>query len=55
MGWFEEQIRQRMAKDEEMFADAFAQMVNLVSNQKIAAGFNDDRKIAEEHIHTISW
>lgn len=53
MGWFEEQIRQRMAKDEEMFADAFAQMVNLVSNQKIAAGFNDDRKIAEEAIGDI--
>lgn len=53
MGWFEEQIRQRMAKDEEMFADAFAQMVNLVSNQKIAAGFNDERKIAEEAIGDI--
>lgn len=53
MGWFEEQIRQRMAKDEEMFADAFAQMVNLVSKKKIAAGFNDERKIAEEAIGDI--
>lgn len=53
MGWFEEQIKQRMAKDEEMFADAFAQMVNLVSKKKIAAGFNDERKIAEEAIGDI--
>lgn len=53
MGWFDEQIRQRIENDEEMFADAFVQMANLVNNEKIIAGFSDDRKVAEEAIGDI--
>ncbi len=34
MGWFDEQIRQRIENDDEMFSDAFASMMNLVSNEK---------------------
>ena len=53
MGWFEEQIRQRMENDDEMLADAFAQMANLVSSQKIISSFADNRQLAEEAIGDI--
>lgn len=53
MGWFDEQIRQRMENDDEMFADAFAQMVNLVSSEKMISSFTDNRQIAEEAIGDI--
>lgn len=53
MGWFEEQIRQRMEYDDEMFADAFAQMANLVSSENIINSFTNKRQIAEEAIGDI--
>lgn len=53
MGWFDEQIRQRIQNDDEMFADAFAQMANLVSNEKIISSFIDNRQVAEEAIGDI--
>lgn len=53
MGWFDEQIRQRMENDAEMFADTFAQMANLVSSEKIISSFTDNRQIAEEAIGDI--
>lgn len=53
MGWFDEQIRQRIENDEEMFADAFVEMANLVNNEKIVTGFSNDRKVAEEAIGDI--
>lgn len=53
MGWFDEQIRQRIENDDEMFADAFAQMANLVSSEKIISSFTDNRQIAEEAIGDI--
>lgn len=53
MGWFDEQIRQRIKNDEEVFADAFAQMANLVSNEKITRSFADHREIADEAISDI--
>lgn len=53
MGWFDEQVKQRIRNDDEMFADAFARMVNLVSNEKIVSGFTDNRQLAEEAIGDI--
>lgn len=53
MGWFDEQMKQRIENDDEMFSDAFAQMVNLVSSEKIISSFANDRKIAEEAIGDI--
>ena len=50
MGWFDEQIKQRIENDDEMFAEAFARMANLVSSEKIITSFSDDRKLAEEAI-----
>ena len=53
MGWFDEQIRQRIQRDDDMFADAFAQMANLVSGERILSGLSDDRKLTEEAIGDI--
>lgn len=53
MGWFDEQIRQRIEHDDDMFADAFAQMANLVSSNRVISGLSNDRKLAEEAIGDI--
>lgn len=53
MGWFDEQIRQRIENDDEMLADAFARMANLVSSEKIISSFAGNRQIAEEAIRDI--
>ena len=53
MGWFDEQIRQRIENDDEMLADAFARMANLVSSEKIISSFAGHRQIAEEAIGDI--
>ena len=53
MGWFDEQIRQRIENDDEMLADAFARMANLVSSEKIISSFAGNRQIAEEAIGDI--
>ncbi len=53
MGWFDEQIRQRIQSDDEMFSDVVAQMVNLVSIEKVTEGLSDDRKLSEEAVGDI--
>ena len=53
MGWFDEQIRQRIQRDDDMFADAFAQMANLVSGEKIMSSLSDDRRLTVEAIGDI--
>ena len=53
MGWFDEQIRQRIAHDDDMFADAFAQMANLISSNRVISSLSNDRKLAEEAIGDI--
>ncbi len=53
MGWFDEQIRQRIENDDEMFSDAFASMVSLVSNEKIISAFKDNRQLTLEAVGDI--
>lgn len=53
MGWFDNQIRQRIQYDDEMFSDSFIQMANLVTSKKIVSSFTDDRRLAEEAIGDI--
>ena len=53
MGWFDEQIRQRIQTDDELFADAFVQMANLVTGEKIISGFGSNRRMTEEAIEDI--
>lgn len=53
MGWFDEQIRQRIRRDDEMLADVYAQMNNLVGTRKIERSFTDHRKPVEEAVGDI--
>ena len=44
MGWFDEQIRQRMAGDEERFNDAFDGMAGIVMGRQAMAGITRSRE-----------
>ena len=51
MGWFDEQIKQRMQNDDDAFQGAFAQMAGVVMGQKVALG--DGGQAAKDAIHEI--
>lgn len=53
MSWFDEQIRERINNDENMFADAYADMVNNISGKKIAYAFRSDKEITKRALAEI--
>ena len=54
MSWFDEQIRQRVQNDDDIFADSFAQMANLVNaGKKLEIRFHSDQELAGEAIGEI--
>ncbi len=54
MGWFDEQIRQRVQNDDDVMADAFARMANAVSGKKkIEILFQSDREMATKAVGEI--
>ena len=54
MGWFDEQIRLRVQNDDDIFADSFAQMANLVNGgKKLEIRFHTDQELAGEAIGEI--
>lgn len=53
MAWFDEQIRERQRKDEEVFADSFITMAGAVMGSKFAAALNDERTRAITAIDQI--
>ena len=54
MGWFDEQIRQRVQNDDDIFADSFAQLANLVNgSRKLEIRFHTDQELAGEAIGEI--
>lgn len=53
MGWFDEQIRERKKKDEEVFADAFSHMAGAVLGRKMAQTLHDKEQIARDAIDEI--
>ena len=54
MGWFDEQIRQRVQNDEEIFEDALAQMENAVDgSRKTRASKSTGRQRVEEALQDI--
>jgi NHLM bacteriocin system ABC transporter ATP-binding protein len=53
MGWFEEQIKLRMISDDDMFTDAVARMVNIVSTEKIMAGLSQNGRLSNEAVGDI--
>ncbi len=54
MGWFDEQIRQRVQNDEDVLSDAYARMANAVSGKnKIEIMFQSDRDMATKAVGEI--
>ena len=54
MGWFDEQIRQRIQNDDDILADAYARMANAVNGKdKIRILFQSDRELAEAAVGEI--
>lgn len=54
MGWFDEQIRQRIQYDEDVLSDAYARMANAVSGKKkIEILFQSDREMATKAVGEI--
>ncbi len=53
MGWFDEQIRQRIQHDDDNFSDAFASMASVVMGKKIVCALNDDRILAKNAVDEI--
>lgn len=53
MGWFDEQIKQRMQNDDDAFQGAFAQMAGVVMGQKVSSALGDGGQAAKDAIHEI--
>lgn len=53
MGWFDEQIRQRIQSDDEAFADAFASMADVIMGAKLSRKLNNDRIHTKNAIEEI--
>ena len=53
MGWFDEQIRLRKEKDQEVFEDSFVEVAAAVLGERGASRFSDARTLAKEAIDQI--
>ncbi len=53
MGWFDEQIRNRMKNDQEVFEDSFVKVAGSVMGNKFAARLQDERTITKEALDEI--
>ncbi len=53
MGWFDEQIRQRIEHDESAFSNAFDELAGVVMGDKLARKLSDDRVQAKSAIDEI--
>ena len=53
MGWFDEQIRNRMRNDQEVFEDSFVKVAGSVMSNKFAARLQDQRTITKEALDEI--
>ena len=53
MGWFDEQIRLRKQKDNEVFEDSFINIAGAVLGSKMSAALNDERQITQNAIEEI--
>ena len=54
MGWFDEQIKKRVQKDNELFSDAFIEMSSVVmGNKTLADSLNEQSKQAHNAINVI--
>ena len=54
MGWFDEQIKQRKLKDEEVFEEAFIEIADAVLGEGLTASLKSDSRIAKDAIDEIA-
>ncbi|MBR7007100.1 MAG: NHLP family bacteriocin export ABC transporter permease/ATPase subunit, partial [Ruminococcus sp.] len=53
MGWFDEQIKDRMRADNEVFEDSFIRAAGVILGRKLSAAMNDQRQAATDAIGEI--
>ena len=53
MGWFDEQIKDRMRSDNEMFEDSFVRAAGVILGKRLSAAMNDQRQAATDAIGEI--
>ncbi len=53
MGWFDEQIKQRIRADDDVFADSFASMAGVVMGKGMKSALMDDRKKTKNAVDEI--
>lgn len=53
MGWFDEQIRQRIQQDQEVFEESFAQVASSILGSRAALRLENDRLIAKQALDEI--
>ena len=53
MGWFDEQIKDRMRADNEVFEDSFLKAAGVIMGRKLSAAMNDQRQAATDAIGEI--
>lgn len=53
MGWFDEQIKQRKRRDDEIFSEAFVGIADAVLGSRLASAYSTDEEKAEDAIGEI--
>ena len=53
MGWFDEQIKDRMRADNKVFEDSFIRAAGVIMGRKLSAAMNDQRQAATDAIGEI--
>ena len=53
MGWFDEQIKERMKSDNDIFEDSFIKAAGVIMGKRLSAAMNDQRQAAEDAIGEI--
>lgn len=53
MGWFDEQIKDRMRADNEAFEDSFVRAAGIIMGSRLSAAMNDQRQAATDAIEEI--
>ena len=53
MGWFDEQIKDRIRADNEAFEDSFVRAAGIVMGSRLSAAMNDQRQAASDAIGEI--
>ena len=53
MGWFDEQIKDRMRADNEVFEDSFIRAAGVIMGSRLSAAMNDQRQAATDAIGEI--